>query len=181
MKKRLFVIRHAKSSWADRTLSDHDRPLTHRGKEAAYRMGEDLANRSVLPTLVLCSPALRTRMTWQIMSMKIDLARHPSLMYVQDFYHADADELLAGVRRYGDEHQAVGLVGHNFSVRDLVMMLVPDGDRRKVDKQLGKFPTAAIAELKLDIDSWSHLEAGKGRLVRYMTPKKLGRDRAGSC
>ena len=64
MTKRLILTRHAKSSWDDPAMADHDRPLNDRGKAAAADLGAWLASRGYIPGEVLCSDAQRTRSTW---------------------------------------------------------------------------------------------------------------------
>ena len=69
--KTLYVIRHAKSSWDDPTLSDFDRPLNNRGKKDAPTMGKRLAQRQVVPDLLLSSPAERALTTCKIIAEEI--------------------------------------------------------------------------------------------------------------
>ena len=70
--KTLFLVRHAKSSKDDPTLTDKERPLNDRGRRDAPKMGERLAKRDVEPDLIVSSPAVRALATAQIFAEKLD-------------------------------------------------------------------------------------------------------------
>jgi phosphohistidine phosphatase len=68
MYKRLYLLRHAKSSWENPTLADHDRPLAPRGRRASRAIVEYLRRQRIAPRLVLCSSSQRTRETLERIS-----------------------------------------------------------------------------------------------------------------
>src|SRR5215471_3225928 len=89
----LYLLRHAKSSWDDPALADHDRPLAPRGRKAAKRIGARLRSDETPVSLVLCSSALRARET-------VDLVAPPGTIEIEDgLYGASADELLQRLRQ----------------------------------------------------------------------------------
>ena len=59
--KTLYILRHAESSWAERDISDFERPLNERGLAAAPFMGELMADRGIVPGVILSSPARRAK------------------------------------------------------------------------------------------------------------------------
>src|SRR5687768_4960118 len=61
--KHLYLLRHAKSSWKQRGLPDHDRPLAGRGRHAATAIADHMRDQGIEPELVLCSTARRARET----------------------------------------------------------------------------------------------------------------------
>lgn len=143
MPKYLGLLRHAKSSWRDSSLADHDRPLNSRGLRAAPRMGEWLAGQPWLPEVVVCSTAARTVQTWELVSEL--WPDTPDADFRADLYHASADELLAQIQNLPDVATNALFVGHNPGLENLLARWVNYTD---------KFPTAAFALLELPISSW---------------------------
>ena len=165
--RRLLLLRHAKSSWDDPSLADHDRPLAARGHEAAQRMTEHLRSSAPPVDLVLCSSALRTTETLQ----HVGSAFGDAETVVEDgLYGATADDLLDRLRRIPEEAAGVALIGHNPGVQDLAIELAEGGD--DVERMRTKFPTGALAILVFD-GPWAGLRQGGGRLVGFVTPKDL--------
>jgi phosphohistidine phosphatase len=162
--KRLFLLRHAKSSWEDEDLPDHDRPLAPRGRKAATRMAKHLRDEGISPSLVLCSSARRTRETLERVEPGGDVRVE------RELYGASASELLERLRRVPDETQSVMLIGHNPAVQELVLELAADGDRLADVER--KFPTCALATLSLR-GTWGELAAGAAELVAFVRPKDL--------
>lgn len=162
----LYLLRHAKSSWDDPELPDHERPLAPRGLRDAKRIGKHLGGLGVTPALVLCSSAVRTQET-------LDLLR-PALGEVavqveEQLYGASSEMLLERIRSIPDELGSVLLIGHNPGVQDLVLALASSG--AELDRVEAKFPTAALATLTLP--RWSNLSPGDAELVAYVIPKQL--------
>jgi len=167
MKKRLLLLRHAKSSWDDPSLADRDRPLAPRGHKAAERMAEHLRSSAAPVDLVLCSPALRTTETLE----HVGRAFGDAEIVVEDgLYGASDQELLDRLRRVPRDAEAVALIGHNPGVQDLALDLAGDGD--DLQRMRAKFPTGALAVLEFD-GGWAELAEGGGRLVAFVTPKDL--------
>lgn len=165
--KRLLLLRHAKSSWHDPSLPDHDRPLASRGHEAADRMAEYLRSNVPAVDLVLCSSALRTTETLQHMGRAFGDAE----IVVEDgLYGASDDELLDRLRAAPDVADGVALIGHNPGVQDLATELASGGE--DLGRMQTKFPTGALAVLEFD-GGWTDLGPGSCRLVGFVTPKDL--------
>ena len=162
--KRLFLLRHAKSSWEDEDLPDHDRPLAPRGRKAAKRMAKHLRDEGIAPSLVLCSSARRTRETLERVEPRGDVRVE------RELYGASASQLLERLRRVPDETQSVMLIGHNPAVQELTLELAADGDRLADVER--RFPTCALATLSLP-GAWSGLEAGAAELVAFVRQKEL--------
>jgi phosphohistidine phosphatase len=160
--KELLIMRHAKSSWDQPYRTDFERPLNKRGRKAAPRMGEFLAERDLLPDLIVSSPAERAKQTADLFSEASGY--DGELRFEQDIYHAFAGDLLAVVRGLPDEAERVMLVGHNPGFEMLVEQLC-GGDVRMT--------TAAIAYIKLPVLSWKDVESEMGELQWLVTPKLL--------
>jgi phosphohistidine phosphatase len=169
--KSLLLLRHAKSSWDDPDLQDHDRPLSKRGRRAAPLMGQYLTEHDLVPDRVLCSSAVRTRQTWEQVAACLD--EHPPVESDPDLYAADVDTLLEIVHSVDDSIERLMLIGHNPGLEMLAADLAGSGDALARGRMRLKFPTAALAELTFEGDRWQDVLPGSGKLVRFVRPKDL--------
>ena len=160
--RHLLLLRHAKSSWDDPALADHDRPLSRRGREAAKLIGEHLVSSGTEIGLVLCSSALRARQTVELVQPSGQIRIEPEL------YGASADQLLGRLRHVSEEVETTMLVGHNPAIQDLAVGLV--GAETELARR--KFPTAGLATLTFT-ERWRELKWGDGSLAAFVTPKEL--------
>jgi phosphohistidine phosphatase len=166
----LYLLRHAKSSWADQTLPDPERPLAQRGRKDAKRIAKHLVRREIAPELVLCSPAERTRETLEL--VRPALGATSTVRLEADLYAASADELLERLRAVPEAIGSVMVIGHNPGLQDLALLLASNGAELK--RLEAKFPTAALATLALANTTWRRLSQGDAVLVAYVVPKQLG-------
>ncbi len=168
--KRLYLLRHAKSSWDDLGLEDDERPLAPRGEKAARRIGRHLRDIGVQPEQVLCSPAVRARQTLDhvrpFLEPKVEIQFDPAI------YGAGEDQLLARLRQVPSTVRSLMLIGHNPGLQDLALTLVDEADLGYA-RLVERFPTAAIAALVLPIESWGDLAPGKARLDHFVLPREL--------
>jgi phosphohistidine phosphatase len=170
MGKQLFVLRHAKSSWEDPGLDDHDRPLAPRGERSAQAMGEHLKTQGVRPAQVLCSTARRTRQTLEAIGLDGEWLIEAGL------YAASGQDVLGRLRAVPDDIPSVMVIGHNPAMQMLVLQLVGDDgtapDGSDLARLQRKFPTGALASLEFDCP-WRELSPGSARLVSFVRPKQL--------
>lgn len=161
--KTLLVLRHAKSSWADASLSDHDRPLKRRGRQDAPRVGALLHDEGLTPGVIITSSARRAVETAKIVAA--ESGYEGKIVISEDLYHADPDSYLEVAREHGGVHDVVMLVGHNPGIEDLVEQFAGNWQR---------MPTAALAEFRLDIGAWSALrDDASGRLLNLWLPREF--------
>ena len=161
--KRILLLRHAKSSWDDPTLRDHERPLAPRGLRATELIAEHARENAVPVDLVLCSSALRARETLERLDGWLGRAQTS----VEDALYAASDEaLLERLRAIPEAVGSVVLIGHNPGLHDLAVDLTREGRR------LERFPTGALATLAFD-GRWSELGSGRARLEGFVKPKDL--------
>jgi phosphohistidine phosphatase len=161
--KRLALLRHAKASSHDFHIDDHDRPLTGRGRRAAEQIGAYLRQRGLRPAVVLCSSAVRTLQTLELLELETD----PQVVVADDLYGATAGELLDRIRHVDDVFSSVLIIGHNPGLQDLAVALVAD------NPGIVSFPTGALAELSAPIAGWQDLQPGVATLDVLVTPKDL--------
>lgn len=161
--KTLLLLRHAKSSWEDPALADHDRPLNKRGRKAAPRMGRLLTETGLRPDRVLCSSARRAQETLRLVfeAAGIDIPSDTR----RDLYHCDVAEFVAALRGVAEPADCVMIVGHNPGLEDFLVHLTNCREG---------FPTAALAQIELDLTAWSQFGTGSGgRLVQLWRPREL--------
>lgn len=163
----LYLLRHAKSSWADPALADHERPLAPRGRKDAKRIAEHLRRLGVEPEVVLCSSAARTRETLELVRPAVGSA---TVMVEAVLYGASPAELLARIRLVPNGIPSVMLIGHNPGLHQLAVALASAGD--DLERLEAKFPTAALATLAV-AKNWSRMERGDATLAAYVVPKQL--------
>jgi phosphohistidine phosphatase len=166
----LYLLRHAKSSWGDAGVEDHERPLSSRGRKAAGKMAEHLRASGIRPALVLCSSALRARQTLERVAPAF--GEVVSIKVERPLYGADEGDLLARLRRVAASVQSVMVIGHNPGLQYLALTLAARGSQR--DRLEAKFPTAALATLRFLESPWKELDRGKAELVELVVPKELG-------
>lgn len=169
--RRLYLLRHAKSSWADPGLDDHDRPLAARGEDAVDRLRRHLDGRPDAPELVLTSSARRTTAT--VEGIAAALPSGTEVRVEGELYAASGAALLARLRRVADEVASVMLVGHNPGLEDLALQLVgPAAGDEGVRRMATKFPTGALATIAF-AGSWSDLGPGTAMLESFVVPRDL--------
>ena len=167
--KKLYLMRHAKSSWDDPRLEDHERPLTSRGRKAALRMGEHLAEVKVTPEVVLVTSAVRARET--VEQLRSSLPPEAEVKVEPRLYSASGADLLRRIKRLSPRAGSVLIVGHNPAIQELTLELAGRGDA--LERAAKKFPTAAVAVLEARVQRWADLAPGKARLVDFVRPKDL--------
>jgi phosphohistidine phosphatase len=160
--KTLLILRHAKSSWKDEEVGDHDRPLNKRGKRDAPRMGERLKEADLQPELIISSTAKRARKTASKVAHQCGyqgvIELHGTL------YLAPPGAYLEALRHVDDAIHRVMIVGHNPGLEQLLAMLTG---------QQVLLPTATLAHVELAVDHWSDLDTQtRGSLVQLWHPDR---------
>lgn len=174
--RRVMLLRHAKSSWDHMDLDDIDRPLALRGRLSAPLLGRYIYRRKLEPDLVLCSPAMRARQTWELISAEWDqtnAAKRPQLEMRSSFYLARPAMLMSALQRIDDEVASVMIIGHNPGMEQLALQMVGAEKSNAFKKMEKKFPTAALAVIGFAVESWSALAFGSGKLFCFVRPKDL--------
>lgn len=160
--KTLILVRHAKSSWDDPSLSDHDRPLNKRGLHDAPIMGKRLNKKSIIPDFMLSSSANRALSTCKIIAEQI---QYPATKIVADktIYHAGEDELLSVVQQLEDTDSVVMLFGHNPGFTYFANSLTKSN--------IDNIPTCGVVACLFDIERWKEVSWGMGKVQFFDFPK----------
>ena len=163
--KILTLVRHAKSSWKDSSLSDRDRPLNKRGKHDAPEMGRRIAAAGIRPSLIVSSPAVRAWTTARIIANEIGYPRE-FLQRDNSLYLASVNGILDVIVAQDNGFHSLMLVGHNPGFTDFANYLVPG--------LTNNIPTAGVVSVQLDTDNWGLYDKPGVELVVYDFPKNNG-------
>ncbi|MGK9476184.1 SixA phosphatase family protein [Melioribacter sp. OK-6-Me] len=161
--KRLFLVRHAKSSWSNPDISDIDRPLNKRGERDAPFMARLIKEKGVVPDLMLSSPAKRSFDTAIIFAKTYGKDKNDIIIEDQ-IYEAGMRELSLVVENIDDDYDSVFLFGHNPGLTNFANLVGSE--------YLDNMPTCSIVGIEFDINSWKNVERGKGNTFLFEYPKK---------
>lgn len=161
----LYVLRHAKSSWADAGADDFDRPLNERGERAAAAMAAYCRQKGVAPDQVFCSPAMRTRQTWSHISEALPTPK--AVDFPERGYGAEATTWLDIVSGADPTSASIMIIGHNPGLQKLAYVLTREGAIR------AGFPTCALATITSDAPTWASFAKSAVSLADFATPKGL--------
>ena len=159
--KILFVLRHAKSNWDNSDLSDFERPLNSRGLDAARFIGGLIYERDLQPQIIISSPAKRAKQTAVLVKELAEISK--PISFDERIYEASPLSLFNLIREFDDKYESVLIVGHNPGFENLVRMLTGE---------TVVMPTAALARINLDIESWHELDAVSNELEFLILPKE---------
>ena len=159
MSRRLYLLRHAKSSWDFPGLTDFERPLNKRGERDAPRLAQWLGTQEFKPQRIISSEAERARRT----ALEMSRALQVPLELNAGIYGAGLYQLMDMIRNWDDHCAALMLVGHNPQMTSLV--------NRLGDAELDNLPTCGLVCIRFDVDSWAGIDRGQTEWM--MWPKKL--------
>ena len=168
--KRILLLRHAKASPGESETGDFQRPLTEWGQTAAGMVGQYMANRGLIPERAICSAARRARETldglWQAWPER------PQADWEETLYGATAATLNQRLTILPETLASVLVVGHNPGIEELARDLAGGGEPQALALMRTKYPTAALAVLDADIDSWADLRTGVADLTAFVRPQE---------
>ena len=171
--KRLFLLRHAKAQPQDGATEDFDRTLMLTGMQDAGAMARYLRKSDYKCDLILCSSAVRTTQTAELVLHEID----SEIEYRENLYLAEAAKIVAAVRGAPPSAAALMIVGHNPGLEAAATLLAREPVRRKErarhEALEEKFPTCALAVLDFDVGRWRDVAQGSGKLAEFVRPKDL--------
>lgn len=161
--KTLLLMRHAKSSWKDSGLADYDRPLNRRGRKTAAIMAQWIERQELLPDMIFCSTAVRARQTCELL---LEEWKTPILpRYLATLYHCPAEQVAEILQRLPDSAERALLIGHNPGLADFLQSVAGYNE---------KFPTAALAELAIDVTRWRDVTLQTAmKLIHVWRPREL--------
>lgn len=167
---RLYVLRHAKSSWTEPGKRDFDRGLNDRGLSDLPKIAEVMREKGYLPDRILCSPALRTRLT--LHGIMAAFSTPPVVDYVDELYSGGVDAYFDAVRG-GANARSQMVIGHNPMCETFSMALASGGDAEPMAAMAAKFPTGAMVVFDINLPAWSQVAQGAGYIADFIVPKDL--------
>ena len=163
MPRYIILFRHGKSDWNANYESDHNRPVSKRGTKAAKKMGRYLRNIDQVPDLIISSTALRARNTAEI---AINAGKWSSkLVLEKKIYESNVETLISIISKQSDEYNSICLVGHEPTFSSFI--------ERCNNSTWSRFPTASMAQIDFNINSWYDINLKFGSLVWLIRPKEL--------
>lgn len=159
--KRLFIIRHAKSSWKDVSLDDYERPLNKRGYRDAPFMGKLLKEKNIKPDIILSSPAKRAKCTAEVIAKETGYKN--KIDFDDELYESTPNMIDAKIKSIDSKHHTAFLFGHNPELNMLAHKYVGFNEN---------IVTCAAVEVEFDCESWEEIDSSNAKLVSFKYPKK---------
>lgn len=160
--KQVILVRHAKSSWSDMNLRDHDRPLNKRGKRDAPFMAKQLLNKIETVDAIVTSSAIRAQLT----AKQFQIAFEDSLeefITESDLYHASTTEILSVVKTVSDQYNRILVFGHNPGFTEFANL--------SSQAYIDNVPTCGIVGINFDVRSWNEVNSQNGKMSYMYYPK----------
>ena len=161
--KRLTLIRHAKSSWAETGLSDFERPLNKRGHTAAPLMGGRLIKHHIKPDIMISSPAMRARETIMMIAKSLAYSVE-EIIWKPQIYEAEISALTSVIREIENSYHHALLCGHNPGFTELANFLT--------NHHIENIPTCGVVSISFDTLKWEEISSETGNLILFDYPKK---------
>ena len=162
--KTLLLIRHAKSSWDNFSLSDFERPLNERGKTDAPKMGERLRKKGVKIDAFISSPAKRAKKTAEYFIKEFDRDKD-EIIFNSSLYDASVSDFNATVKTIDDKYNNVAIFSHNPGITQFANELVSGAG-------IDNMPTSSVFAVKADVDKWKNFSKAKKEFLFFEYPKK---------
>lgn len=161
--KKIFLVRHAKSSWKDQKLSDFERPLNKRGKRDAPFMAKLLAQQGVNPELIITSPANRAITTSKYFCEELGFP-FKNVIIEPKLYMASSDQFFDIIRNLNNECSSAMIFSHNPGLTEFNNILA--------SKSIDNIPTCGIVSISSDVKYWSEIDSSNCKSVFFEYPKK---------
>ena len=161
--KKLYLIRHAKSSWGDFSLPDFERPLNERGKADAPEMAKRLLSKNIIIDAFVCSPAKRAKKTCRLFCREYDV-NEDNIIIIESLYNAHAETFFEVAASLDDKYDNVAIFSHNPGITDFVNSLCKD-------VQIDDMPTCGIFAVEIAIENWIDLKKVEKKFLFFDYPK----------
>ena len=169
--KRLILLRHGSSEWAENGNEDSNRPLTRTGGAECLQVAHWLNAHDIAPDHALVSSALRTRQSWEL--LRDNLQRAPSFDVHDDLYLAAPGTLLAHIGALPNTAETALVIAHNPGLEELARMLAgPSPDDEAIRDMMRGYPAAGLAMFTVDGDAWDQVTVTTTRLTTFVRPEQ---------
>ncbi len=161
--KKIYLVRHAKSSWKEEGMDDFLRPLNSRGKRDLITIGKRLLKHKANPDLIYASPSVRTTKTAKELAHTINHDKK-KILFIDSLYESTFEKYLELIHKTDDTNETIFIVGHNPTITEV-------GERLS-GAILDNLPTCAIFGMAFDVEHFSEIEEENGEVLFYDYPKK---------
>ncbi len=162
--KQLIIARHAKSSWDDFSVADHERPILEKGKRKSEKIAAALKQKGIQPDLIVSSTAKRAKETAAILANGLGYPID-KIRYEKTIYHADIDDIFNELFSLDNSISTVMVVGHNPTLTDMVNHF----SKTMIDN----LPTSAVALITFKTDKWEETGLAKFKLKFILRPREV--------
>ncbi len=162
--KTLFLIRHAKSSWDNISLSDFERPLNERGKIDAPKMASRLKKRNIEIDSFISSPAKRAKKTAEYFIKEFG-EKADDIILVSALYDAGTNNFSDTIKDIDDKYKSAAIFSHNPGITAFANQLI---DKANIDNM----PTCSVFAIKADVEKWKDFSRAKKEFLFFDYPKK---------
>lgn len=166
----LYIMRHAKSSWAVPGARDFDRELNDRGISDLKKMKKFIEQEKIEPHTILCSSAIRTRQT--LAEIASGFSHKPDIIHTEKLYSSGMQEYIEIINSVKNNGPLM-IIGHNPMCGTLATTLPSDGDEDELEKIAYQYPTSTITAINFDLDDWSQVVVRSGYLKKSMFPSQI--------
>lgn len=160
--KRVLLMRHAKSSWENYSLTDHERGLNERGRKDAPRIAEKIKEKGILPEAIYSSDAKRTQETFAGIN---DVLQIKNTFFIHNLYMASANEILNTIRNADNTYKTIIILAHNPGITNAFSYLA--------DVSIDNVPTCGVGCLNFEVNSFDEIAPKTGELEYFVYPKML--------
>jgi phosphohistidine phosphatase len=162
--KTLLIMRHAKSDWSYDDLSDFDRPLNERGKDAAPKVGKELKKLGITPDLIISSPANRAKTTAILFSENNDYKNE--IVFSEDFYFGHYSDIAEIIKNTDEKISTLMIIGHNPIWEKITTYL----SEKEVYIEM---QTATVYIMVANIEKWKDIDRGTFEIKTIIRPKDI--------
>ncbi|NOX85274.1 MAG: histidine phosphatase family protein [Chlorobi bacterium] len=162
--KTVYIVRHAKSSWEDMTLSDHDRPLLPVGVKRTKKIAEFLKNKKIHPEVMLSSSAVRALETAKIIARETGFPVE-KIKIEERLYHASEETILEELSALPDKIESAMVFGHNPTLTWFVSRYIKTG--------IDNLPTSGVVGIQYKTDRWENVANARSKVRLIIFPRML--------
>ena len=160
--KKIYVLRHSKSSWKDLSLSDFQRPLNGRGKADGPKMSSYIHSRIDKIDFLHCSSSVRT---YETSKYFIDRIKFVDIKYDESLYHSSSSEIINNINYYDEQYNSAMIIAHNPGLTNFVNEIT--------NVMLDNLPTTGLVEINFDCAKWTDISQDNSTVIDIKFPKQL--------
>ena len=160
--KKILLVRHAKSSWTDFSIRDHDRPLNDRGHQDAPVMAKKIKELEFKPESIYTSTAKRAKDTAKYFATTLQVENN-HFHLLPRLYHPTPETILDVINKAADEYKSIAIFCHNPGVTHFASHIL--------NKYIDNVSTCGIIVISSDVNQWSEVNSNNLHFINYFYPK----------